>query len=57
MSETYDDDEIIEIELKMLRNKLDSIHSTLKISMACIIVLLTIFLIVVFFMLWYSPSF
>lgn len=53
MSETNEDDEAIEIELKMLRNKLNGIHDTLKISMAIIILLL----IIIVLMLWYSPSF
>jgi hypothetical protein len=53
MTESNEDNEIIEIELKMLRNKLNGIHDTLKISMGCIIGLL----ILVVLILWFSPSF
>ena len=53
MTETNEDNEIVETELKMLRDKLNSIHDTLKISLGCIVVLL--FIIVL--MLWYSPTF
>jgi hypothetical protein len=53
MAEFNEDDEIIETELKMLRNKLNGIYDTLKISMGCIIVLLVL----IFLVLWFSPSF
>jgi hypothetical protein len=52
MTESNEDNEIIETELKMLRNKLNGIHDTLKISMAFIILLL----IFIALMLWFSPS-
>ena len=53
MSETNEDNEIIETELKMLRYKLDGIHNTLKVSMMIIIFLL----IFIALTIWYSPSF
>lgn len=53
MSESNEENGIIEIELKMLRNKLNGIHDTLKIGMAIIILLLVI----IALMLWFSPSF
>jgi len=53
MSESNENNENIETELKMIGNKLNGIHNTLKISMACILVLLILILV----MLWYSPSF
>ena len=53
MTESNEDNEIIETELKKLTNKLNGIHDTLKISMGCIIVLL----ILIILMLWTSPTF
>lgn len=53
MSETNEDNEAIETELKMLRNKLNGIHDTLKISMAIIIILLILIVLII----WYSPNY
>jgi hypothetical protein len=53
MAESNEDNEIVETELKMIRNKLNGMHDTLKISLAYIVVLL----ILVVIMLWTSPTF
>ena len=53
MTESKEENKIIELELMMVRDRLNGIHDTLKISMGCIIALLILIVLI----LWFSPTF